>query len=55
MPKPNLPELYRLFRADIPPPEHHLLRAEQVPEPLPCGLLVHAQAPGCHGFRGRRG
>jgi chorismate-pyruvate lyase len=40
MPKPNLPELYRLFRADIPPPEHHLLPPEQVPEPYH-GLLVH--------------
>ena len=40
MPKPNLPELYRLFRADIPPPVHSLLAPEQVPEPYH-RLLVH--------------
>src|SRR5437764_96428 len=40
MPKPTLPELYRLFRADIPPPKHRLLRPEQIPEPYH-RLLVH--------------
>jgi hypothetical protein len=37
---PELPELYRLFRADIPPPEHALIAPDEMPEPYR-GLLVH--------------
>jgi hypothetical protein len=37
---PDLPTLYRLFRADIPPPEHLLIAPADVPEPYH-RLLVH--------------
>ncbi len=37
---PELPELYRLFRADIPLPEYALITPDQMPEPYR-GLLVH--------------
>ena len=37
---PDLPTLYRLFRADIPPPAHVLLVPDDVPEPYH-RLLVH--------------
>src|SRR2546421_10210646 len=36
----ELPELYRIFAADVPPPEHELLPPEALPEPYR-GLLVH--------------
>jgi hypothetical protein len=39
-PRPDLTELYRLFRADAPPPDHDLLPPDGVPEPYH-GLLVH--------------
>jgi hypothetical protein len=37
---PELPELYRLFRADIPLPDYALVAPDAVPEPYR-GLLVH--------------
>ncbi len=37
---PDLPDLYRLFANDSPPPEHELLPPEAVPEPYRT-LLVH--------------
>jgi chorismate-pyruvate lyase len=37
---PDLPTLYRLFRADAPPPDHDLIAPDQVPEPYHT-LLVH--------------
>ena len=37
---PDLPTLYRLFRADAPPPEHDIVTADAVPEPYH-RLLVH--------------
>jgi hypothetical protein len=37
---PALPDLYQLFAADAPPPEHELLPPEALPEPYR-GLLVH--------------
>lgn len=37
---PGLPELYRLFRGDAPPPEHAVVPADEVPEPYRT-LLVH--------------
>lgn len=37
---PELPDLYHLFAADVPPPEHELLQPEALPEPYH-GLLVH--------------
>jgi hypothetical protein len=37
---PELPELYRLFRADIPLPDYHLIAPGAIPEPYR-GLLVH--------------
>ena len=37
---PELPDLYSLFAADVPPPEHELLPPEALPEPYR-GLLVH--------------
>jgi hypothetical protein len=37
---PDLATLYRLFRADIPPPDHVLLPPDAVPEPYH-RLLVH--------------
>src|SRR4051794_33381761 len=37
---PELPELYRLFRADVAPPEHALVAPADVPGPYR-GLLVH--------------
>lgn len=37
---PDLPTLYRLFRADVPPPRHTLLPPDDVPEPYHT-LLVH--------------
>jgi chorismate-pyruvate lyase len=40
MPTPDLPTLYRLFRADAPPPEHELISPDAVPEPYR-KLLVH--------------
>jgi hypothetical protein len=39
-PTPDLPTLYRLFRADAPPPDHDLVPPEAVPEPYR-QLLVH--------------
>ena len=39
-PGPDLPELYRLFRADIPLPDYALITPDEVPEPYR-GLLVH--------------
>jgi chorismate-pyruvate lyase len=39
-PTPDLPTLYRLFRADAPPPDHDLLPPDHVPEPYHT-LLVH--------------
>jgi chorismate-pyruvate lyase len=39
-PTPDLPTLYRLFRADAPPPDHDLISPDQVPEPYH-RLLVH--------------
>ena len=39
-PTPDLPTLYRLFRADVPPPDHELVPPDAVPEPYH-GLLVH--------------
>jgi hypothetical protein len=39
-PGPNLPDLYRLFQTDAPPPEHALIAPEQMPEPYR-SLLVH--------------
>jgi chorismate-pyruvate lyase len=39
-PTPDLPTLYRLFRADAPPPEHDIVAPEDVPEPYH-RLLVH--------------
>jgi hypothetical protein len=39
-PTPDLPTLYRLFRADAPPPDHELIPPEAVPEPYH-RLLVH--------------
>src|SRR5262245_16980373 len=38
---PELPELYRLFAADAPLPEHELLDADELPEPYR-RLLVHS-------------
>jgi hypothetical protein len=37
---PKLPDLYRLFGADVPPPDHALLPPDAVPEPYH-RLLVH--------------
>src|SRR4051812_39190777 len=37
---PELPDLYHLFGADVPPPEHELLPPETLPEPYR-RLLVH--------------
>jgi len=37
---PELPDLYHLFAADDPPPEHELLSPDALPEPYR-GLLVH--------------
>ena len=37
---PQLPDLYRLFAADAPLPEHELLPAEALPDPFR-SLLVH--------------
>jgi len=39
-PTPTLAELYRLFRADVPPPDHTLLSPDDVPEPYH-RLLIH--------------
>lgn len=37
---PELPDLYHLFAADVPPPEHELLQPDALPEPYH-RLLVH--------------
>src|SRR5437868_6084810 len=37
---PDLRDLYRLFRADVPPPDHTLIPPAAVPEPYH-RLLVH--------------
>jgi chorismate-pyruvate lyase len=39
---PALPDLYRLFAGEAPPPEHEILPAESLPEPYR-SLLVHDQ------------
>lgn len=39
-PTPDLPTLYRLFRAAAPPPDHTIVQREDVPEPYH-RLLVH--------------
>ncbi|HEX4588380.1 MAG TPA: hypothetical protein VH120_00505 [Gemmataceae bacterium] len=39
-PTPDLPTLYRLFRADAPPPDHDIISPDEMPEPYHT-LLVH--------------